>query len=497
MESLKRALENIGRMWANLTATQRVIIGGAAALMIVALVFGSIGTTQAWVRVAGAEADQGAILKKLRERNQKHEVRGTDIYVPKEDADRIVLELAGEGAVSDNAVWKFLEQSDIFATRWDKEKRYQIALQTRLEGMIRGIESVKNAGVVINPGSTNHQLGFAGPKASASVRVDLKDGLSLTRKNVQAIAGLVARAVSGVEEDQVHIMDGKGNAYRAAKANGNISYIDSIRDHEKAIEEDIRNRIKDARDFWGASVVVRIQAKTVTSETDDVRHGRAVPFKTREGSVRKGPTGIPVPRIKGEGGAEFPADPPTREQETTTDEESVVDRKHTKEFNPAGDILHVTVGVLIPVEEAVLAEKERQLPKLRDFVLKAAGPQARMEDISVQLIPTKAPAPIAAAEDSAKALAWIWSHWPKVVLGLITIFAVWVLFRVIQRSTAQDTVEELQALTTALTETQEGPAGIVAPAESDLARLRQEIQEMVGRNPQNVAASLKSFMSGR
>src|SRR6185436_11723063 len=113
MESLKRALESIGRMWATLSATQRVIIGAAALLMVVLLVVTSTGTTQAWVRVAGSEVDaskRAGILKKLQDRNQKHEVRGTEIFVPKEDADRIVLDLAGDGALTEDAVWKFLEE---------------------------------------------------------------------------------------------------------------------------------------------------------------------------------------------------------------------------------------------------------------------------------------------------------------------------------------------------------------------------------------------------
>ena len=158
MESLKRALEQIGRMWANLSATQRVVLSAAAALMVVLLIFGSVSSAESWVRIAGPEVDgskRADILKKLQERNQKHELRGAEILVPKQDADRIVLELAGEGAMTTNSVYKFLEQSDIFATRWQNEKRLQIALQSKLESMIRSIESVRNAVVVINPGSTN------------------------------------------------------------------------------------------------------------------------------------------------------------------------------------------------------------------------------------------------------------------------------------------------------------------------------------------------------
>ncbi|MBI3858514.1 MAG: hypothetical protein HY293_22750, partial [Planctomycetes bacterium] len=58
MESLKRALEQIWRMWANFTATQRVVLSAAAALMALLLLWGSASTAESWVRVAGPEVDQ-------------------------------------------------------------------------------------------------------------------------------------------------------------------------------------------------------------------------------------------------------------------------------------------------------------------------------------------------------------------------------------------------------------------------------------------------------
>jgi len=499
MESFKRALENIGRMWANLNVTQRIVIVGAAGLMVLVLVVGSLGTSQPWVRVAGAEVDAGkrsAIIKKLQDQNLKHEVRGNDIYVPKEDADRIVLELAGDGTVSSNAVWKFLEQSDIFATRWDKEKRFQIALQTRLEGMIRSVDSVKNAAVVINPGSTSNQLGFAGPKPSASVQVDLKDGMSLSRKNVQAIAGLVASAVPGIEISQVHIMDTAGNPYRVPNADNRAGIMADFYDYQKRIEDDIQAKIKSAFAFSAANVVVGIKVKNVSSEKEELKHGASRPVETEEKRIKKGAGGKTPARIKGEPGSES-VETPSREEETQSEvrEKSVVDQTKITEQNPAGDIEKITIGVLIPVEEGpAFADAERLLPKLRDFVLKAS-PMARAEDVSVQLIPTKRPQAVAVAQEPA--LTWFGAHWSKLLLGLLTVVAILMVIRVINRSTAQDTVEELQALTSALTETREAAAELGAPVESELARLRQGIQEMAGRNPQAVAASLKSFMTGR
>jgi flagellar biosynthesis/type III secretory pathway M-ring protein FliF/YscJ len=505
MESLKRALEQLGRLWANLSATQRVVLSAAAVLMMLLLVWGSTSATPGWVRIAGAEVDssrRASIVKKLQERNQKYEVRGNEICVPKEDADRVVLELAGEGAMSNDAVYKFLEQSDIFATRWDKEKRFQVALQSRLEGMIRGIESVRNAAVVINPGSTSNQLGFVGAKPSASVQVDLKEGATLSRKNVQAIAGLVARAVA-VEEDQVLITDTKGISYRAAKPDASSVQIDTIREFERVREQEIATNIKDSlRDSWGvrgASAVVRIQANIRTMTSEQVTNDRPVVIEATDKKrvVKKGAGGSTGVR-KGEGDQATESAAAGEETETEQHEKSVPNSKRTREDTPAGEIQRITVGVLIPVEEgAPMAAAQRELPGLRNFVLAAAGPQARMEDISVQLIPTKKPEPVAAIAEADKAALWISANWLKIVLGLLALAGFIFIVRIIQVSSAKDTVEELQALTTALSETREAQAELALAGEGDLGKLKQGLQDMVARNPQGVATSLKSFMSGR
>ena len=496
MDSIKRALESIGRMWTALNATQRVILSASAALMVLLLVWGSASSVPTMVRVAGPEVDASKrqeILTKFQQRNQKHEVRGTEILVPKEDADRVVLELAGEGTMSNNAVWKFLEQSDIFATRWQQEKRLQIALQARLEGMIRSIESVKNASVVINPGSTSYAFGFAGSKPSASVQVELQDGKSLNRKNVQAIAGLVARAVNGVEDDQVHIMDTKGISYRATR--------NDSQDISLEIEQLIQKQLKDTFAFSGASVIVRVQTNARSSKSEETKYGRSQVKESDETIIRKGSPSPPSPRVqKGPSEAEAPVETPSpTETQNTNKELRVVDQKKTVEENPAGQIERITVGVLIPIEVGQegkeMTEAEKLLPKLKEFVLK--GTQARSEDVSVQFIPTKRPEPIAANAQAESPLIWLSMHASKIAMFGLALAGLFVLLRVVQTAMARDTVEEIQSLTNALTETQEAGADLAGPAATDLGRLKQSVQDMVGRNPQSVAASLKSFMSGR
>jgi flagellar M-ring protein FliF len=495
MESLKRALGNIGRMWSNLTATQRVIVGGAAALMIVLLVVSSLGTSQAWVRVAGPGGDISTVTRKLQERHQKHEVRGAEVFVPKEDAERVFVDLAGEGAATNEAIWDFLKDSNPFLDRRQKDLRYKRALEQMLSAMIRRVEFVRNANVVITLGSESNRLGFEGSRAKASVQVELQGVNKLSNKNVAAIANLVAKSVEGLDPDQVVITDNQLNSYSLPKSDGRAALAQIWRDYEREMEEDIQNRIRAA--FRTASVVVRITAKNSTTKTEKTQHSNP---KVEEEHERKNIKGVTPASGQGIKGGDVT--PPVAESSRETDQETRTrnrfDMLRQEIEDPAGKIEKVTIGVLIPIEVGPdgkeLAEAEKQLSKIREWVLAAAD--APVNSVTVSFIPSKKPEALP-VEETVGALAWVWSHWPKVVLVALSIFAVWVLVRIIQRSTAQDTVEELQALTTALTETQEGPAGITAPAETDLARLRQGIQDMVGRNPQPVAASLKSFMSGR
>jgi flagellar biosynthesis/type III secretory pathway M-ring protein FliF/YscJ len=187
------------------------------------------------------------------------------------------------------------------------------------------------------------------------------------------------------------------------------------------------------------------------------------------------------------------------ETETQSTEKGVAGTRKTVEDAPAGDIQRITVAVRIPVEEgAALAEARRQLPELREVIRNAAGPQARAEDIAIQIFPTRKPEAVVAAVTEADRVAlWLSSNWLKIVVGALALVGFFVLVRVIQTNTAKDSVEELEALTTALSETREAHAELALPGEGDVARLKQGIQEMVGRNPQGVASSLKSFMSGR
>jgi flagellar M-ring protein FliF len=498
MEPFKRALESIRRTWGTLGTSQKVLLSASAAAMVLLLVWGSTAATgRAWVRVAGTELrveERDQVQRKLAEKRIPHEVRNLEVYVPRENADAVILELAGEGILSDRAVWKFLEDESIFVSKWQLEKQYQVALQGKLELMIRRVDAVRSASVQISQASEAREMGFAhGSKASASVQVELHPGKSLSRQNVIAIAGLVARAVPGLDMDRVHLMDTKGNVHRVPRTDGPVA-TGELRDIEARLEEDIKAKIHELWEF--ARVVVNATAQGTELRTRDRKYEKPVPRVVEEQQrvVKDEPSGSPG-GIKGESqvGPDRPSAARRDEREETSRVENQVNQSEVERWDPMGIIEKITVGVLIPLAEG---EKEPMTEQeAKAFVLAAAGPKADAAGISVKYIPTRRPEPVAAASLGERALSWLAAHWTTPLLAFLALAALVVMSRVVRGAAARGGAEEIQALQAALAETPGG--GEAGAPEGEVGRVRQGIRDLIGRNPAQAAASLKQWMTGR
>ncbi|MBV8882058.1 MAG: hypothetical protein JO332_19030, partial [Planctomycetaceae bacterium] len=355
--------------------------------------------------------------------------------------------------------------------------------------------------VLITPGSKADRLGFEGQRASASVQVELQEAAKLSSKNVVAIANLVAKAVPGLDIDQVVISDTKGNSYAQPKQDGGIQQAQFFRDYERQVEEDIQGRIKLA--FRTASVVVRVSARNTTIQKETVKNTNPKVVEEEERQrVEKG-TGGPSPTVV-KGNEQAPVSPEPAPRDVIDRENRTkygTDRETTKISDPAGQIEKINVGVLIPIEVGAdnkeLIEAEKELNKIKQWVMQAAGDKATSESVSVQFIASKRPEALIAQPSPDNTLTWFSLHASKIAMFGLALAGLFVLLRVVQATMARETVEEIQSLTTALAETQEASVELAGPAASDIGRLKQNVQDMVGRNPQSVAASLKSFMSGR
>lgn len=503
MEIVTRTRDSLKRLWGSLNGPQKLTLSVAAVLMVGLLVWGSgAGTSDAWQRVVGHEVDnaeRAEVLKSLGQKNAAYEVRnGGEIWVRKAEADRVVLELAGDGALSSQAMWKFLESSDVFATQWDKEKRFQLGLQRKLEYMIRQSAGVRNASVQITASSHANQVGFKGDKASASVLVDLKPTAELDRSGVTAIVGLVAHSVPGLDRDRVHVSDTRGRSYAVGRTD-DASVGRDFRDLEARVENELQKKVLGL--YPMCRVEVRAFSRARSEKTTEERHGKAQPRVEEERKTTEevrpdvGPSDF-----KGAGDLR-PSQGAGATKKTTSETrvENVVDRKFIESVDPSGQIEKVSVSALYPVmtdKDGKELGASLKLEDIRKSIMNVTG--AAQDAVSVLMVPTRAPEPVAVEPASSEAFEWLAANWTKLALAALGLFALLVVARALRGALPAGEVEEIRAITARLGEPVDAAARPLAvnPA-GDIADLRQGIRDAVTRTPDEAATALKSWMAER
>jgi flagellar M-ring protein FliF len=504
MDVLKRAADQIKTLWAGLTPARRVVLAAALAAIVLLVVWGSSAAGgNGMAKVAGAEMrddERAQIVRKLKERNQLFDVRNGEIYLPAADAERVMFELNADGVFSDDTFYKYVLESNILDTGADKERKFQLGLQKKLERMIRNVKGVKNAAVQVTPQVESERFFKDAPKAGASVQVDLHPGHSLSGENVNAVAGLVARAVRGLDPDRVHIMDTAGRVYRVRKSDDSARSAADIRDieiqYEDRIKADIQQILPEAR------VVVRFELQLSETRSEDITHKN--PVAQSEEDRRVDGAGSAVPAVSGIKGGSDPVESavesgPSKPRERETKVVYAVGKKTEVVHTPAGAVQRITVGVLIPVREGDLERERQNEAKYKSLIMKAAGPKADENSVSLMFVPTRPPAPLPVPtfwDEAGEALSSRGASTVGIVL--LALVVLWILYAVLRRAMPKGVVEDLQTFQARLSEEAALlPAPGVPLGEADVARVRGGLKDMAARNPRAIAGILKRWLAGK
>lgn len=503
MDVVKRGTEYVKKAWGNLTGPQRVILIIAALAIVPLLLWAAYGVAgEDMVRFAGSELkgdERKAVLEKLRASGRKFEERGTDIYVPRQDRERLLMDVQTD--LGDVSLRKLLESSNPFESRWDKEKKYQWALQTHIERMLRKMDPVQNASVVITPQAESSRFGSATPKASATVQVELKPNRELTRENVNALARLVAGSVPGLDPGQIQVLDTRGRVHKVS-ASPDTETSAALSGEEAEMEDRIRRKIERLYPQARVAVDALAQPSQLRKSTKTYGKGAIVRESERRKKVNQD---SPTPsRIKGEGAAgapESPPEPSRNESESELNIEYKPDETSVEEITPAGQIRKVTIGVLIPVDyenEKEIEMARQQKPEIESLVRQAAGTRVDENGITVMLVPTRRPVPPPAPTFGEKALALAEEYAGSVGLFTLALLGLWVIYKLLKAAIPARELESLEAMTARVAQEAAVAGGPAVPIpDEEVGRMKSGIKDMIGRNPRGVAVILKRWLAGR
>ncbi|MBS4189227.1 flagellar M-ring protein FliF [Bacillus sp. FJAT-49705] len=272
-ESFRKYIDNIKEFWISRTKKQKVLLVGSALLFIIIITSVSLLTTRTTLVPLYSNltpSETGTIKESLDGRGIKSEITdgGATIKVPEEVVDTLKVELAAEGIPkSGNIDYSFFSQNAGIGTTENEFKMIKIdAMQTELANLIKGIEGVKDAKVMINLPEKGIFVNDPSEEASASIVLNTKPGYQFEESQIQALYHLVSKSVPNLPTDNIVIMN-QNFEYFDLKKNQNSTPGSSFAEqHEikKQIERDVQRQVQ------GMLGTLMGQDKVVVSVTADV-----------------------------------------------------------------------------------------------------------------------------------------------------------------------------------------------------------------------------------
>ncbi|MCF7966988.1 MAG: flagellar M-ring protein FliF [Methylobacter tundripaludum] len=219
------------------------------------------------------ESDVAEILEVLNKENIKYKVETGSgaIMVPMDDVSAVKLKLAAQGLPKSTSMgYELLDKEQGFGTSKSVEAvRFQRALEGEIARTVMSIQNVKSARVLL---AMPVQSVFVRErkKPSASVMVNLYQGRSLDKGQVESIIHLVASSVPQLDADQVTVVDQKGQLLNSNSSSAAGNLTSKQFEYKKNIEEHLMGRIQNILSplVGGEGMRVQVSADVDFTETD-------------------------------------------------------------------------------------------------------------------------------------------------------------------------------------------------------------------------------------
>ncbi|MTT32282.1 flagellar basal body M-ring protein FliF [Terrilactibacillus sp. BCM23-1] len=244
----------IKEKWQGTTKKQKSwMIGSLLFVIILSIVLSMLMSAKHYTPLySNLSADEAGQIKETLDSKKipyKLSNGGSTISVPKEEVDRLKVELAAEGIPKSGEIdYSFFGKNASFGMT-DKEFDVleRAAMQTELAHLITQTKGVKSAKVMINLPDSNVWVGqdADATKASASIVLNLNPGYQLSNSQVQGLYHLVSKSVPNLPEDNIVITDQYFNYYDKTSdgTSGDGSTLAQY-DQQRQIKQDIERGIQ-------------------------------------------------------------------------------------------------------------------------------------------------------------------------------------------------------------------------------------------------------------
>ncbi len=279
-EKIMNWKEKTTGLWKKRSNTQKGVFLGSVLLVILligGILFLSPGSRLVPLYSNLSLQEVGQIKTELETRGIQYELQdgGTTVNVPEEQVDSLLVDLAGQGLPnSGNIDYSFFSENASWGVTDNEFNVMKLdAMQTELANLMKGIDGIENAEVMINMPEDPVFVSDAAQEGSASIVLNTQPGYQFEGNQIESLYHLVSKAVPNLPADNIVIMNQyfeyfDRNNQTAGGSQDAHTYQQSVK---KDIERDIQKRLQQMLSAMvgGENVIV-----SVTSDIDFTQENR-------------------------------------------------------------------------------------------------------------------------------------------------------------------------------------------------------------------------------
>ncbi|MBL0717049.1 MAG: flagellar M-ring protein FliF [Desulfosarcina sp.] len=298
--------DQLKTLLANLSPAKRIIFLTVVVAVVAGFIFIINWTTRPEFGILYknlSPEDAGVILSKLKENKVDYRIssNGTSISIPDDLIYEKRMELASQGLPKGGGVgFEIFDNTNLGITEFVQNVNYQRALQGELSRTISKFDEVANARVHIVMSSRSLFIEQDEP-ATASVVLTMRRGRMLNQNQVQGIIHLVSSSISGLNPDNITVIDSNGTMLTNSKdgsltgkiSNDQLEFKENL---EKSLEKRVKTMLETA--LGSNKSVVRISCaldfkKSEKTEETYYPENQVVRSEQLASSISKGTDNIP------------------------------------------------------------------------------------------------------------------------------------------------------------------------------------------------------------
>ncbi|WP_370222789.1 flagellar basal-body MS-ring/collar protein FliF [Cytobacillus sp.] len=252
-ETLQRYIGKVKEYWGSRTKKQKTFMIGAAAICILLIAAAAILSTRTTLVPLYSNltpSETGTIKESLDTRGVVSEIAdgGTTIKVPEEVVDTLKVELAAEGIPKSGSIdYSFFSQNaGIGMTENEFNVLKLEAMQTELANLMKGIDGVNDAKVMINLPEKGIFVNDSSEEASASIVLNTKPGYQFEESQIQALYHLAAKSIPNLPTDNIVITNQFFEYFDLKNKQNSSPESTFAAQHEikKEIERDVQRQVQ-------------------------------------------------------------------------------------------------------------------------------------------------------------------------------------------------------------------------------------------------------------